>query len=304
MTATPAPPLHTDRPALRGERALVLGGGGSTGNAWLLGVLAGLADGGTDVVAGADLLVGTSAGATAAAQVCGAGLAELYEATLVPPPAAMTVRGGTRPAVGAHLQRLHDLIASAEDAADLRKRLGAAALALDATAGEDGSARWRAVVAARLPRHDWPDRDLLLTAVDASTGAPAVLHRGSGADLVDTVAASCSSRAAYRIGDRRFLDGGFRRNENADLATGYARVLVLSPLGGRSLTPPSWGQHLATQVEELRAGGSRVQTVLPASSAEHLLGANAMDLSLRPAAARAGHAQGLALAPEVASLWG
>ena len=32
-----------------GERALVLGGGGSTGNAWLIGVIAGLFDAGLDV---------------------------------------------------------------------------------------------------------------------------------------------------------------------------------------------------------------------------------------------------------------
>ena len=50
------------------DRALVLGGGGSAGNAWLLGVLAGLADGGLDVT-DADLVVGTSAGATAAGRV-------------------------------------------------------------------------------------------------------------------------------------------------------------------------------------------------------------------------------------------
>jgi NTE family protein len=53
-----------------GERALVLGGGGSTANAWLIGVLAGLSDAGLDVTA-ADLTIGTSAGATAAAQAAG-----------------------------------------------------------------------------------------------------------------------------------------------------------------------------------------------------------------------------------------
>ena len=44
-----------------GERALVLGGGGSTGNAWLIGIVAGLSDAGLDVTA-ADLTIGTSAG--------------------------------------------------------------------------------------------------------------------------------------------------------------------------------------------------------------------------------------------------
>ena len=51
-----------------GERALVLGGGGSAGNAWLIGVIAGLFDAGLDVTE-ADLIIGTSAGSTAAAQI-------------------------------------------------------------------------------------------------------------------------------------------------------------------------------------------------------------------------------------------
>jgi NTE family protein len=40
------------------ERALVLGGGGATGNAWLIGIIAGLFDAGLDVT-DADLIVGT-----------------------------------------------------------------------------------------------------------------------------------------------------------------------------------------------------------------------------------------------------
>ena len=50
------------------ERALVFGGGGSAGNAWEVGVIAGLLDAGLDVT-GADLIIGTSAGSTAAAQI-------------------------------------------------------------------------------------------------------------------------------------------------------------------------------------------------------------------------------------------
>ena len=36
-------------PSENGTRALVLGGGGSTGNAWLIGVVAGLYEAGLDV---------------------------------------------------------------------------------------------------------------------------------------------------------------------------------------------------------------------------------------------------------------
>jgi NTE family protein len=53
-------------------QALVLGGGGVAGIAWMTGLLAGLADAGQDVT-GADLVIGTSAGANVAAQL-GSGL--------------------------------------------------------------------------------------------------------------------------------------------------------------------------------------------------------------------------------------
>ena len=50
------------------ERALVLAGGGAAGNAWELGLIAGLADAGVDLTA-ADVIIGTSAGSTVAAQI-------------------------------------------------------------------------------------------------------------------------------------------------------------------------------------------------------------------------------------------
>src|SRR6185369_16822467 len=108
--------------------------------------------------------------------------------------------------------------AAAEDVTDMRRRLGAAALALDAASDGSGSARWRAAVTARLPSQHWPERPLLITAVDSRTGEPVVFDRHSGVDLVDAVAASTSSGLPYAIGENRYLDGGYRRNENADLA--------------------------------------------------------------------------------------
>src|SRR4051794_8886699 len=52
------------------KRALVLAGGGAAGNAWELGLIAGLSDAGVDVTE-ADLIIGTSAGSTVAAQITG-----------------------------------------------------------------------------------------------------------------------------------------------------------------------------------------------------------------------------------------
>jgi NTE family protein len=132
-----------------------------------------------------------------------------------------------------------------------------------------------------------------------------VFDRHSGVDLADAVAASCSGpgAAAYRIGPNRYIDGGYRRNENADLAAGYRRVLVLSPFGGRSRHPLEWGMQLAAQVDELRARGSDVETIFPDDNSLNAFGANMMDPSTRPPAARAGYDQGRALAGQLAEFW-
>lgn len=137
------------------------------------------------------------------------------------------------------LEKTSKIIAAAQDAPDMRRRLGAAALELDVTSDGSDQTRRRATVAARLPSQHWPQTPLLIVAVDAHTGEPVVFDRHSGVDLVDAVAASTAGPGAppYSIGANRYIDGGYRRNENADLAAGYGRVLVFSPFGGRSRMP-------------------------------------------------------------------
>jgi NTE family protein len=301
MNTTPSqiPPLF---PAA-GGRALVLHGGGSAGNAWEIGVIAGLLEAGLDVTE-ADLIIGTSAGATAAAQITSAPPAELLAAILAAAPQQRTGAGRvpTGPAAD-HMDRTSRIIAAAEDAADMRRRMGAAALAMEAASDGSGPARWRAIVAARLPSQRWPERTVLITAVDALTGEPVVFDRNSGVDLADAVAASCSSGPAYGIGGNRYIDGGYRRNENADLAAGYGRVLVLSPFGGRTRHPLEWGMQLAAQVDELRGGGSNVETIFPDGTALSAFGTNMMDPSTRPPAARAGYDQGRARAGQLTEFW-
>lgn len=304
MNSTPPSPPTTST-----QRALVLAGAGAAGNAWELGLIAGLADAGVDPTA-AELVIGTSAGSTVAAQITsGTEPSELYAAILaeVPqPPAGGPRRGGTtrRPSSASYLDWSNGIIGSAADAADMRRRMGAAAIEREPTDGSAG-ARWREIVAARLPRHDWPDQAVRIVAVDADTGEPVVFDRRSGVDLVDAVAASTSNGfgGAYRIGERRYINGGYRRSENADLAAGYGRVLVLSPFSGASRMPLEWGMDLAAQVAELREGGSRVEIVVPDAAAGDVFNANAMDPSTRLQAARGGHDQGRALAGSLAEFW-
>lgn len=332
MNSTPSSPLHhrsttspdrsssdQDQPQIQATqraraahgRALVLGGAGSTGHAWEIGVIAGLFDVGLDVTE-ADLTIGTSAGSTVAAQITsGIQPTELLAAILatVPQPPRRPIESDRgRAQVGSaadYMAWSNGIIAAAADASDMRRRMGAAALEVDAASDGSGPARWRDIVAARLPGKHWPLQRLHIVAVDATTGEPVVFDRHSGIDLADAVAASTSNGfgGSYRIGDDRYINGGYRRNENADLAAGYARVLVLSPFGGRSRHPLEWGMHLAAQVDELRAGGSIVETIVPKPDAEHMFGPNAMDPSLRPPAAQAGYDQGRTLAGQLGDFW-
>jgi NTE family protein len=260
----------------------------------------------------ADLIIGTSAGSTAAAQITSATRPPELLAEILAAPNPRTGPVGSdrgrvlnRP-VADHMERTGAIIAAAVDAADMRRRMGAAALEWDAESGGSGQAEWRATVAARLPSQHWPQRPVLIVVVDAHTGEPVVFDRHSGVDLADAVAASCANGfgvAPYSIGGKRYIDGGYRSVENADLAAGYARVLVLSPFGGRSRAPLEWGIHLAAQVDALRAGGSRVETISPDSNARNAFGLNVMDPSTRPPAARAGYEQGGALAEQLGEFW-
>ena len=248
------------------ERALVLGGGGSAGNAWLIGVVAGLFDAGLDVT-DADWSSARRPDRRPRPRCRGDPAALLADILSAAPPQRTRPagsdrgRGSVRPS-GDHLER------TGRSSPPRRIRPTCAAEWARRRSSCCGVGRLRAGAVARDRR--CPAAQPGLAAANGArhggrrpTGEPVVFDRHSGVDLVDAVAASTPAALAYRIGDGRYIDGGYRRNENADLAAGYERVLVLSPLGGRTRHPLEWGMQLAVQVDELRAGGSRVETVLP-----------------------------------------
>ena len=107
----------------------------------------------------------------------------------------------------------------------------------------------------------------------------------------------------YNIGDKRYIDGGYPSAENADLAAGYERILVLSPFGGRSRAPLHWGVHLAAHVDELRARGSKVETIFPDSNSRDAFGVSMMDVSARSPSAQAGYNQGKNVADQLSEFW-
>ncbi|WP_410668150.1 patatin-like phospholipase family protein [Amycolatopsis sp. cmx-4-68] len=273
-----------------GGQALVLGGGGVAGIAWTTGLLAGLADHGQDLT-GADLIVGTSAGSAVAAQVTsGVPLEELFARQA--DPARQT------PEIPADIDfekfaaEFGGAVTGATSPAEVRRAVGQLAL----TATTVSEADRHAVIAARLPVHDWPEQRLVIVAVDAETGEPRRFDRASGVSLVDAVAASCAVPGvwpAVTIDGRRYVDGGVRSGENADYAAGATRVTVIAPLGLDSPLPAE--KPLLTVLDELRAAGAEVALVTPDEASVASIGPNPLDPAARTPAAEAGRAQGAAL---------
>jgi NTE family protein len=271
------------------ETCLVLGGGGLAGIAWMTGLLAGLAEAGNDVT-DASLIIGTSAGSAVAAQL-GSGLslealfARQSEPALqtreIPAHVDLATYGAS---VGAALQG----VTSSEDA---WRRIGALALAADSVP----EAARREVVASRLPSHEWPVRRLQVVAVDTATGAHRVFDRASGVSLVDAVTASCAVAGVWppvTIDGARYMDGGVRSIDNADLASGFARVIVVSPLGLSWMLPSPY--PLRDVVARLRSEGSDVTVLTPDEGSIAAMGSNPLDPATRTPSAHAGRSQGRA----------
>ncbi|MFF4297989.1 patatin-like phospholipase family protein [Streptomyces vinaceus] len=279
---------------MSGDTALVLGGGGLTGIGWEAGILYGLAEAGVDLTA-ADLVVGTSAGSVVGAQLTSGLLTprELYERQLGEPAGEAVARLGT-----GLLARYAVAMVRSRDARAYRRRVGALALAAD-TGGE---AERRKVLESRLVSHAWPPRRLVVAAVDALTGELAAFDRESGAGLVDAVSASCAVPGVWppvTVGGRRFIDGGIRSATNADLASGYGRVVILAPMSlGSGLVPSP-----AAQAARLREAGARVLLITPSAQARKAFGRNVLDPARRDPAARAGLAQAAGHAAEAADVW-
>jgi NTE family protein len=274
------------------RRALVLGGGGVTGIAWETGVLAGLAEAGVDVTS-ADVVVGTSAGSVVGAQILsGVALEDLYAAQLADATRETSARIGTTAI-------LRFVIASLwpRDEERARARLGRAALNARTATGSEP----KAVIEQWVPSRAWPERRLLITAVDAETGEARVFDRESGVPLPDAVAASCAVPLVWppiTINGRHYVDGGVRSIANADLAAGCDCVVVLAPV----TVALRRSGRISNQLASL-GPGVRSVVISPDAQARKAIGSNVLDFARRAASARAGRAQSVSVAAAVTSLW-
>lgn len=284
-------------------KALVLGGGGTTGIAWELGLLWGLHERGSGVT-DADLIIGTSAGSVVGAQITsGLDLEELYAGQLRP---LEQTQEQIVPFDG--LVEVMTAGAGAADAQAARARVGAAALAAKTMPEE---ARLH-IISARLPVQHWPDKQrLLIPAVNAQTGALVVFDRDAAVPFLLAVAASCAVPGIYpptTIGDQRYIDGGVRSATNADLAQGARVVLILSTGtldfraadGQASIPRMTFEDELAA----LRQAGAQVLVITPDDASVAARGPNPLDSSRSARSASGGRAQGHTLAERMQEFWG
>ncbi len=273
-------------------RALVLGGGGITGIAWMLGLLTGLQRDGVDLTT-ADTVIGTSAGSVVGAQVTsGLTLEALYDEQLQPADREIGAELGT-----IYLLRMAGAILLPGSPQARRRRLGRGAMR---THPGNGEARVQ-VIRDRIDIEKWPDRDLRVTTVEARTGRFRVLDRDSGVPVVEAVAASCAVPfvwPAVEYAGTSYIDGGMRSPANADLATGVERVVVLAPL------VRSFSRASRPDRQLARTGAAHSVLVSPDAEALVAIGKNVLDPAKRADAARAGLQQAAQVVDEVRATWG
>jgi NTE family protein len=281
------------------KRALVLAGGGLAGIAWETGVLRGIADESpatANALLESDVLVGTSAGSTVAAQLgSGLGIEALFDRQTAHTSAELN------PGVG--VEEITELFVTAmmqpnTTTAEKLQKVGAVALST-ATVAEPVR---REVIAQRLPSHDWPDRVLRISAIDTATGELVAFDRTSGIGLVDAVAASCAVPGVWppvTIGERRYMDGGVGSSVNLALADDCDVAVVLVP-AGRSAPSPFGGGA----AEEVAAFDGAAFGVFADEESLAAFGANPLDPACRVPSALAGREQGRRVAAAVTDFLG
>jgi NTE family protein len=281
------------------KRALVLAGGGLAGIAWEMGILRGIEDESAETahaLLASDVMVGTSAGSAVAAQLgSGLSLDELYQRQIAGVSNEMDPGVAIDDITELFLNALSDPDATT---AQKLQRIGAVARSTGTVSEEVR----REVIAQRLPSHEWPDRDLRISAIDIGTGELVAFDRASGVALVDAVAASCAVPGAWppvTIGEHRYMDGGVGSTMNLKLVGDCDTVVVLVPSGRGA--PSSFGPDPAIEVDSFPG---RSLGVFADKESLKAFGPNPLDPACREPSARAGREQGRRVAAEVAEFLG
>lgn len=310
---TPAPPPPPDGMAVPidfGARyaaglrtGLSLGGGGLFFVAWQVSYLYEMAQRGIDL-AGAQRVVGTSAGSLVSSVLEAGNLSRLHKELTVLSKVPKLM-GALAPAGNLHpsQERARDLFGFAADAEpETITAIGHAALAARAP----GPSVMPRNVGLILASRRWPSPALHITCVDAFTGERCVVTGAAGVPVTRAVAASSAVPGLFTpqpILDRRCMDGGVSgTGTHLDLVAGAEKVVVLAlsdgsgfDVGMMTAAPGS----IQRELDALRESGSEVFVRIPESMDPLAL----MDPTAVPDAVAMGRRQAASDAAELAAFW-
>lgn len=282
--------------------ALVLGGGGSVGVAWEVGVLAGLADAGIDQ-AGAEVIVGTSAGSVVGTHVRQGRSIE----TLVGNQRQPTNDGGTAEPLNPDLTPLIEIFSILREAEkrtpEVLQEVGRKAIAADTPPEAEWIGRFEEIVGGS----GWPDGDLRITAVDCGTGLRRVWTAADGVALAPAVASSCAIPGVFSpvtLDGSRYTDGGLWSSSNLDvvLDSDIEAALFVGPLRAGD---PSATRSLEREIDLLASKGIRAEAIVPGEAfATEIGAANLMNPEFRDRGVDLGIDDGKAAAARVQALLG
>jgi NTE family protein len=297
---------------------LVLGGGGVLGEAWMMGLLAGIEDATGFDLRECENFVGTSAGSIVSAHLV-AGESPRRPASVASD--GRTDEAGSQTVEGLAGAALHAARRAGAWAAATGSAFAPLALGLAAP----GGAFMRAAMLQRLPTprddlHRLRDRlkrsgarfdgRLRVAAVDKRSGRRVVFGSpgAPSVSVADAVAASCTVPwlfAPVQINGREYVDGGVWSPTNLDAAPAGrgTHVLCLNP------TASVVGSHnllrmvrtvartaVSVEAMTLRRRGAAVQLVAPSAECAAAMGTNYMDPEPSARVIAAGYRQGLRLA--------
>jgi NTE family protein len=264
--------------------AVVLGGGGLAGIGWTVGVLAALEESGVLGLDSIDRVIGTSAGAAAAAAVLQAGSASVEYDKMV----RKTRRNDEiSPAVtlGDVMPDVMAIHGNQDPIAVKTKRF----VALSRERSTIDPIRRRDAIARRVQKDSWPNGRFEVTAVRAD-GSRAVFTSESSVGLVDALTASCAVPGLWpvvRIDGEDYIDGGTFSLTNAELARDADRVVVLQPM-------PELPAYATAERQEVL---DRAVVIEPSERARAGFGSDPFDPDVRGVAAVLGYEDGLAAVP-------
>lgn len=292
------------------KTGVVLGAGGALGAAWMVGVLAGLAETEGFDARSADVLVGTSAGAVLTA-LLGCGLSAEELTARIDTPDEPQVHGtGPVNALDVHeamyaiprpvLLPGNAWLAARSATHFIDRPLMTLAAGL-APRGRGDLRPLEDMIEAANRSGNWPARPAAwLVAMDYDSAQRVVWGRdGDQPALQVAVVASCAAPGYFppvQIGDRRYVDGGAVSMTNVDVLAGAGvdEVLVLAPMAGdprRALGSPfarafravrlHAARRLAGELRALRKAGTTVRVLTPSAADLEVMGINVMNPSRR-----------------------